>query len=273
MIKYIGRLGAVLAVTSLLAACGGKSDSARADSALTTDLQMAGGSTAAQPSLGDTAKAPATAPAATVPVKKPATTAKPLPKATAPISTQPTTPMARVATVGEVATGTTLILHPSEKVCTNTHKVGDVVSATVADAVAGSNGVSIPAGAVVQMEITALKRSENVKDPIDMGFKVTSVAFDGHTYEMSATVINEPIERVRNEPTGKDVQKVVGGAIIGAIAGKIIGKSTKGAVVGAATGAAAGAGVAATTANYEGCIAQGSNMTVRLSAPVTIKKN
>ena len=121
------------------------------------------------------------------------------------------------------------------------------------------------------MTITALKRSENVKDPIDMGFRVESVTFAGQTYAMSATVTAEAIDHVRNEPTSKDVQKVVGGALVGAIAGKLIGKSTTGAVVGGAAGAAAGAGVAATTANFEGCIAEGSDMTVKLTAPVVIK--
>ena len=32
----------------------------------------------------------------------------------------------------------------------------------------------------------------------------------------------------------------------------------------------AGAGVAATTANFEGCIAQGSDMTIKLTSPLTI---
>jgi hypothetical protein len=97
-----------------------------------------------------------------------------------------------------------------------------------------------------------------------------SVEFAGHTYAMAAKVTEEKIDRIRNEPKSKDVQKVATGAVIGAIAGKIMGKSTKGAVVGAAAGAAAGAGVAAATANYEGCIKQGSDMTVKLSSALTI---
>ena len=118
--------------------------------------------------------------------------------------------------------------------------------------------------------IARLKRSENSRDPIRMTLRVRSVSFGGKTYPLKATVTHENIERVRNEPKSKDVQKVVGGAVIGAVAGRIIGRSTKGAVIGGAAGAATGAGVAAATANYEGCIARGSNVTVRLSAPVTI---
>ncbi|MDE3128646.1 MAG: hypothetical protein KGL38_11610 [Gemmatimonadota bacterium] len=266
MRKSISRLAGALAVAALAAACTGKGESASADTALGKDLQMAGGSTAAQPSLADTAMAPGAK----------AAPAKPAAGAARTPATRPAEPKAAAKPeparpAGEVAEGTSLVIHPSERVCTNTHKVGQIVSATVADPVDGTNGVRIPAGAVVKLEIVALKRSENVKDPIDMGFKVQSVTFDGRTYEMAAAVTKETIERVRNEPKEKDVQKVVGGAVIGAIAGKILGKSDKGAVVGAAAGAAAGAGVAATTANYEGCIAQGSDMLVKLTAPVIIR--
>ncbi|HEX8725831.1 MAG TPA: YMGG-like glycine zipper-containing protein [Gemmatimonadaceae bacterium] len=260
MNSYSSRIVGAVALMAAIAACGGNKGSATSDSAMSSDLQMAGGA-ATQPGLGDTAAA-AKAPAAT----KPAPAAKPA--AERPKAPAATKPAARPT--GEVASGTTLLLHPSAKVCTNTNKVGDTMTATLADAVPATNGLSIPAGAVVTLKITALKRSENVKDPIDMGFNPVSVTFGGETYPITATVIAEKIDRIRNEPTSKDVQKVVGGAVVGAIAGKLIGKDTKGAVVGAATGAAAGAAVAATTANFEGCIAQGSDMTIKLSSPVTI---
>ena len=34
-----------------------------------------------------------------------------------------------IPTSGEIAAGATMLLHPSEKVCTNTHKVGDTLTA------------------------------------------------------------------------------------------------------------------------------------------------
>jgi hypothetical protein len=263
MIRYSSRVAGAVALMMAVAACGGNKNAAMGDSAMSSDLQMAGSSTAAQPGLGDTAAATtAPAPAVTKPAPKPAA---PRPR---PVATKPAAPAA--PTTGEVASGTSLVLHPGEKVCTNTHKVGDNVTATVADAVPATNGKAIPAGATVTLNITALKRSENTKDPIDMGFNPVSVTFGGDTYPLSATVTDEKIDRVRNEPKSKDVQKVATGAVIGAIAGKLIGKSTKGAVIGGAAGAAAGAGVAAATANYEGCIAQGSAMTIKLNSAVTI---
>jgi hypothetical protein len=170
-----------------------------------------------------------------------------------------------------VAAGTTLNLSSTSKICTNTNHVGDRVTATLDQAVTGSNGVSIPAGATVHMTVTQLKRSENANDAIVMEFAVNSVSFGGHSYALDGTVTSASVQRIRNEPKSKDVQKVAIGAVAGAIAGKILGKSTKGAVVGGAAGAAAGAAAAAATANYEGCVNSGGNIVVRLNAPVQIK--
>ena len=47
------------------------------------------------------------------------------------------------------------------------------------NAVTGSNGATIPAGATVNMTVTALKRSENANDKIVMEFAVNSVSFEG----------------------------------------------------------------------------------------------
>jgi hypothetical protein len=123
----------------------------------------------------------------------------------------------------------------------------------------------IPAGATVSLEITALKRSENVNDKIQMSFRPVSVSFGGNTYPISADVSYAQVDKVRNESTGKDVQKVATGAAVGAVLGRILGKSTKGTVIGGAVGAAAGAGTAAATANYEGCVPQSGKITVTLN--------
>ena len=104
-----------------------------------------------------------------------------------------------------------------------------------------------------------------------MEFAVRSVSFGGRTYPVSATVADAQIDRVRTQPKDKDVQKVVGGAIVGAIAGQILGKSTKSTIIGAGAGAAAGAGVAVGTANYEGCVPDGGNIVVTLNGPLQVK--
>ena len=259
MPKHTLPLSTALAVLVGLAACGGQK-AANADSA---SLAMANAPTTAQPALSDTAAAnAAAAPAQTKPKAERAERVTPAPAAAAPAEHRP---------MGTIAAGTVITLHPADSICTNTNAVGQTIHATVAEAVHGTEQAVIPAGATVELRITALKRSENVKDPIDIGLDPVSVSFDGRTLALSAEVTAEKIDRVRNEPTSKDVQKVAVGAAVGAIAGKLIGKSTKGAVIGGVAGAAAGAGVAATTANFEGCIARGSDITIKLKTPVEMR--
>ena len=299
MSKYIRRLGAPLALCAALAASAcsssdNRNDSALArDTALNRDLALAGQDTTTQPQLQDVAATPpATTPAPAAPAPRastPAPRASTTPRTTTPRTTPPpattTTPSGNTVTrnptgtasssaggaVGTIASGTSLALRSNARVCTNTHQPGQTFSATTASAVTGSNGATIPAGATVQLEVTSLKRSENATDKIVMEFAVRSVSFGGRTYQVEARVADADIERVRNQPKNKDVQKVVGGAVLGAIAGQIMGKSTKSTVVGAAAGAAAGAGVAAGTANYEGCLPDGGNIVVTLNSPLQVK--
>jgi len=292
MSKYIRRFGTPLALTVALAvaACskgGESSDSTLAtDSALNRDLQLASGDSAAQPQLKDVpAEAPASAPATSSPSRprtttpnRPTTTrpSTPAPQPTSP----PRTPSGNTVTpgekssgggVGEIASGTSLTLASGQKVCTNTNKVGDRVTATTTEAVTGTNGVTVPAGATAVLEVTKLKRSENANDNIEMGFAVRTLSFGGTTYNVDADVTSANVDRVRNSTKGNDAKKVVGGAIIGAVVGQVIGKDTKGTVIGAATGAAAGTAAAAATANYEGCVNDGGRIVIKLTAPLTIK--
>jgi len=173
--------------------------------------------------------------------------------------------------VGSIASGTTLSLHSNDRVCTNTYTVGQTFTATTTSAVSGSNGATIPAGATVTLAVTQLKRSENANDKIIMEFEVKSVSFGSQRYALNASVNDAQVDRVRNQPQSKDVQKVAIGAAAGAVLGRILGGSTKSTVIGGAAGAAAGAGVAAGTANYEGCVPDGGNITITLNSPVQVK--
>lgn len=307
MTKYTRGIGASLFIAgALLAGCksepkqGTDSAALGADTTLNRDLAMANRDTAAQPQLKDVpANQPAAAPTPAPTTSRPRTTARSTPRttprtpapaprpATPPPPTTTTTRSGNTQTtnpgaasnpsstgggaVGEVAAGSTLNAAASSRVCTNTNQVGDHVTATLQNAVTGSNGASIPAGATVNLTVTRLKRSENANDPIVMEFAVNSVTFGGHTYPIQGTVQSANVERVKDQPTSKDAQKVAIGAVVGAIAGKILGKSTKGAVIGGAAGAAAGAATAAATANYQGCVPSGGSIVIKLTAPATIR--
>ena len=295
MTKYIRLAGApfALAAALSLSACtvsDSKSDTSLArDTALSRDLQMAGRDTTVQPQLKDVPATPAAEPApAPTPMRttprEPARTAtrpKPTPKPAGPEVTASGNTVTRntgaAATnagggsVGTIPSGTSLALKSNARVCTNTYTVGQTFTASLANAVSGSNGATIPAGADVTLEVTTLKRSENVNDKIVMEFAVKSVSFGGKTYPVSGTVASADVERVRNQPKSKDAQKVATGAVVGAIAGQIFGKSTKSTIIGAAAGAAAGGAVAGATSNYEGCVPEGGAIAVDLSAPLQVR--
>jgi len=298
MTKYIRLAGApfALAAALSLSACtvsDSKSDTSLArDTALSRDLQMAGRDTTVQPQLKDVPAtpaaepAPAPAPTRTTP-REPARTAtrpKPAPTPAKPAAPEVTASGNTVTrntgaaaanagggSVGTIPSGTSLALKSNARVCTNTYTVGQTFTASLANAVSGSNGATIPAGADVTLEVTNLKRSENVNDKIVMEFAVKSVTFGGKTYPVSGTVASADVERVRNQPKSKDAQKVATGAVVGAIAGQIFGKSTKSTIIGAAAGAAAGGAVAGATSNYEGCVPEGGAIAVDLSAPLQVR--
>ena len=290
MVQYIPRFNASLALSFALfaAACSTKSDNnAAADSALNRDIQLANRDSAAQPALTDV---PASTTAPTTTAKTPTTTSKSTttrttsrtPTTTTRTPTTTTTSSGNTVTrtssggavgggrVGTIPAGAELNLASGRTVCTNTNKVGDRFNASVTNAIQGSNGAVIPTGATATVEVTELKRSENAQDNVVMGFRVVSVTFGGHTYPVSATTSYAQVSKVKNQPKGKDVQKVVGGAAIGAIAGQILGKSTKATVIGAAAGGAAGAAAAAATANYEGCVNSGGRITATLNSSTQI---
>jgi hypothetical protein len=280
MAQYIPRFSASLALSLALfaGACAKKDDTAAADSALNKDIQLANGDTSAQPALtdvpaGTAANAPTTTTTktTTTTTKKPTTTTRtPTTSVTSSGNTVTRNPSGSAAKIGTIPAGATLNLAAGSRVCTNTNHVGDRFNASVTNAIVGSNGAVIPAGATAVVEVTDLKRSENANDNVVMGFRIVSVNFGGHTYPISATTSYADVTKVKNQPKGKDVQKVVGGAAIGAIAGQILGKSTKATVIGGAIGAAAGAGAAAATSNYEGCVNSGSRITGTLNSSTQV---
>ena len=293
----------LFAVTLALVACkqGDRPEDVLAqDTSLVHDLQLANADTMAQPQLTDVPatlepaqNATAPAPRATqrrtsseilTPNRNPrrvATTPRAAPKPVEPAPI-PLTENGNAVTasntgsereVGTIASGSEIALYSGQRVCTNTYAVGDRFTASVAESVQGSNGVSIPAGATAVIELTSLKRSENANDNITMEFVVRSIAFNGTTYPVNSEVTAAQVEKVRNGDASNDGRKVATGAVIGAIAGQILGRKTKSTVIGAATGAAAGAVVAGATGKYEGCVPNGGRISLKLNQVMVVQQS
>jgi hypothetical protein len=293
----------LFAVTLALGACkqGDRPEEALAqDTSLAHDLQLANADTMAQPELKDVpatvepAKTPAAQPPKAAQRRTPseiltpsrnprrvATTPRSVPQPVEP-APAPVTENGNAVTetsagsereVGTIASGSEISLYSGQRVCTNSYAVGDRFTASVAESVQGSNGVSIPAGATATIELTSLKRSENANDNITMEFVVVSIAFNGKSYPVNSQVTAAQVEKVRNGDASNDAKKVATGAIIGAIAGQIFGHKTKSTVIGAATGAAAGAVVAGATGKYEGCVPNGGRISLKLNQAMVVQQS
>lgn len=159
------------------------------------------------------------------------------------------------------------------KLCTNSLKVGDRVDATLSDAVQGSGGATLPAGATTVLLVTQSQFGNNDANKVKLAFRAVSVAFDGRTYPLdSADVTTPALTKVRRQSTGAQAGKVAAGAAIGALLGRVLGKNTRNTVAGAAAGAAGGAVVAAGTADYDGCVPANERLAVSLVKPVRIPR-
>jgi len=278
-----------------LSACKDKAnqDVLAQDTSLNRDLALANSDTLAQPQLKDVpaqsdsampapariARTPAQILTPRGPLPRVAARPAPQPVATAPTPAQNITPNGNTVTtnaagseaaVGTIAGGSTVSLYSGQRVCTNTNAVGDRFTANVAEAVLGTNGVSIPAGATVVLEITAVKRSSNPNDNIELEMVPLSIGFNGKTYPLTSTVTYAQVDKVRDATRGDDARKVATGAAIGAIAGQIFGHHTRSTVIGAAAGAAAGAIDAAVTTKVDGCVPSGGRITLRLNQAIVV---
>ena len=299
---------AICVVTLLSVAACSKGDKAgqdalAQDSSLTRDLQLANNDTAAQPQLKDVPTTPPPAsPRAAVteqrrvaetppprrpapaPRRNPAPAPQPVPvtRTTAPVVTPSGNTVVRAPSsasnsegaVGVVSAGTSLALSAGQRVCTNTNSVGDRITATLAEAVTGSNGVVIPAGATAVLEVTSLARSTQAGENMNIGLVVRSISYGGRTYPVSGQIVSANVEQVK-APDNNDATKVAGGAVVGAILGRILsGRSkTRGTIIGAAGGAAAGAVLAHQTEKYDACLPSGGRVVVRLDAPMSVQSS
>ncbi len=303
--KFSRTATSVLLIAILaLGACkqGDKPEDALAqDTSLAHDLQLANADTSAQPQLKDVPVTVVPAPKPVVSTPKvaqkqkpseiltpsrnprrvattPRSTPQPVEQTPVPVTTSNGNTVTEGATgsehgVGTIASGSDISLYSGQRVCTNTYAVGDRFTASVAESVQGSNGVSIPAGATAVIELTSLKRSENANDNVEMEFVVRSIAFNGKTYPINSTVTTAQVEKVRNGDASSDGKKVATGAVIGAVLGQIFGHKTKSTVIGAATGAAAGAVVAGVTGKYDGCVPNGGRISLKLNQAMVVQQS
>jgi len=283
---------------ALAAACSA-GDDGRADSALARDLALATQPAAASatadltpadttlgaapPAEATPSPTPAPAPAAPRPALTPVTTpraartappaAEPAPApAVAPTVAEPAPAEAPVVVRGtrQLGVNTAFTVATQSAVCASQHRPGDRVIARVTGDVMSPDGVAIPDGSLVVLEVA--EASADAQGAA-VRFRVRSVGVRDSTYLLTAE--GEPrgelaAERRQTTP-GNTGSRAARGAVIGAVLGQVLGRDTRSTATGAAAGAVIGAATSSRgTATYEGCFPAGGTIDVSLTAPVTI---
>jgi hypothetical protein len=242
-----------------VAACGGgdRSDTATADS-LSRDLQLAPVDTTAELNDRPAAGAPAAEP------RSPTRAARATPRTST--AAPRATPAPRSLAAGTMLTATTTAEIRSHK-----NKVGDTVTATVANDVKDNSGrVVIPAGSEVTLKVTAIKESENKRDKTGtLTVQPTSVSINGRSYPISASIEGVDTKLEGRGTNAGDIAKPAAGAAVGAVVGRVIGGSSKGAIIGGVIGGAVGAQRAVETKDRDVVLPQGTAVTLSLKEPFT----
>jgi len=153
-------------------------------------------------------------------------------------------------------------------------KPGDAFTATVvADVQDAAGRVAIPAGSLVSGTITDVKPAPNPSSPGTLTLAVNSVAVNGRSYPLNASIDSLATERHGRPISGGDAVKVGVGAAAGAVVGQIIGKNSKGTIIGAVVGAAAGGAYAAATKDGDISLPAGTHILVTVQQRLNIARS
>jgi len=159
-------------------------------------------------------------------------------------------------------------------ISSRTAKPGDVFTATVvADVQDAAGRVAIPAGSLVSGTITDVKSAPNPSSPGTLTLAVNSVAVNGRSYPINASIDSLATQRSGRPISGSDAVKVGVGAAAGAIVGQIIGKNSKGTIIGAVVGAAAGGAYAAATKDGDISLPAGTHVLVTLTQRLNVTRS
>jgi Glycine zipper len=159
-------------------------------------------------------------------------------------------------------------------ISSRTAKPGEGFTATVINDVQDAAGrVAIPAGSLVSGTITDVKSAPNPSSPGTLTLAVSSVAVNGRSYPMHASIDSLATERTGRPINGGDALKVGVGAAAGAIVGQIIGKNPKGTIIGAVVGAAAGGAYAVATKDGDIVLPAGTHILVTVQQRLNITRS
>ena len=181
------------------------------------------------------------------------------------------TPSAAGAPAGREVTlpvGTRLPVVLDTGVGSDTSRVEQPVQAHIARAIVVNGQTVLPAGTRVSGVVTDARRSGKVKGLAHVGvrFDALTPRGDDERYQIRTAAVGRTAQSTKKKDALEIGAPAAGGAIIGAIVG-----GKKGAAIGTAVGGGAGTAVVLSTRGKEVHLPKGSALTLRLSAPVTIR--
>jgi hypothetical protein len=164
--------------------------------------------------------------------------------------------------------GTVLPVELTTAVASDSSNVEDAVRGTLRRAVTTAGVQAFPMGTAVSGVVTAVERAGRVKGRAQVAFRFSTIDPPGDAERLSMRT--DTIARRAQATKKTDAAKIGGGAAGGAIIGGILGGGD-GAAKGAAIGGAAGTGVVLSTRGKEIRLGPGTPVSVRLSAPLTVR--
>jgi len=165
-----------------------------------------------------------------------------------------------------IPAGTALPLELTTAVSSETAQVETPVSARLRRAVSIDGETVLPAGAVVNGEVSEVDRAGRVQGRSRLSLRFTSVVIDGRRESLRTNPVSFEGEATKKQ----DATKIGAGAGIGAAIGGILGGGS-GAAKGAVIGGAAGTGTVLATRGKEVELASGAELNATLASPVEVE--
>ena len=167
-----------------------------------------------------------------------------------------------------IPAGTILRLRVQNSSGSDTSRVEDPVRATLVTTIRRNGEEVLPAGRTARGFVTSATRSGKVKGRARVGVRFTSIApsRDRERYSMTT----RPWVAVAPATKKKDALEIAVPAAGGAAIGALIG-GKKGAGIGALAGGGGGTAVVLSTRGKEVRVGRGATLSVRLTAPLTVR--
>ena len=151
-------------------------------------------------------------------------------------------------------------------VSSETARVEDRVTARVSRDVTADGRTAIPAGATLEGTVVFVEQGGKFKERARIGIRFTTLVLADN---VRLPIQTDTIFRDGEAPAPEATSKIGAAAVVGTILGAVIG-GKKGAAIGGAAGAAGGTATVAAGGRNEATMATGAQLTVRLTAPLTV---